>query len=91
MRLRTTTSSTLSEKAKVLASQIRVERVRQHCGDTKTFHSALFTRTTDLLMLDSFNLRSYTRNVAPFPKEGFVVRTLQQKGPTLVAWLSRFK
>ena len=42
-------------------------------------------------MLGSFNLRSYTRNVGPFPKEGFVVRTLQQKGPTLVAWLSRFK
>ena len=29
--------------------------------------------------------------MGPFPKEGFVVRTLQQKGPTLVAWLSRFK
>ena len=55
------------------------------------FSQRAYTRNTDLLMLGSFNLRSLTRNVGPFPKEGFVVRTLQQKGPTLVAWLSKFK
>ena len=40
VRLGTSTSSTFSEKPKVLASQIRVW-VRQHCGFTKTFHSEL--------------------------------------------------
>ena len=29
--------------------------------------------------------------MGPFREEGCVVQTLQQKGPTLVAWLSRFK
>ena len=55
------------------------------------FSQRAFTRTTDVLMLGSFNLRCYTTNVGPFPKEGTVLETFQQKDPTLVVWLSSFK
>ena len=55
------------------------------------FSQDAFSRTTYLLMLCSFNLRCYTTNVGPFPKEGSVLQTFQQKHPTLVVCLSRFK
>ena len=55
------------------------------------FSQRAFSRTTDLLMLGSFNLRCYKRNVGPFPKEGYVLETFLQKDPTLVVCLSSFK
>ena len=55
------------------------------------FSQRAFSRTADLLMSGSFNLRCYTRNVGPFPKEGYVLETFQQKDPALVVFLSSFK
>ena len=59
------------------------------CGDTKTFHSALFTRTTDLLenVEKKINLRSYTRNVGPCPK-GLRCANVTAKRSHIETWLT---
>ena len=67
-----------SSKPKVLTFQNQCLRSTA-LWRNEDFSQRAVIRTTDPLMLGSFNLRCYTSNVGPFPKEGSVLQTFDQK------------
>ena len=80
VRLRTTTSSSLSEKQKFWPPKSGFDF--DSTVETRRLVTARFlTRTTDLLMLGSFNLQSYTRNVDLFLRKASLCERYSKKVP----------